>query len=546
MPVITLNWNELERLVGTRREEILKRMPMIGCDIERSDQEKISVEFFPNRPDLYSIEGVARALRGFLGIETGLKEYRSRKRDWKIFVDRSVLAVRPRIVGCVVKNLKMSDEVIISLMEVQEDLHWTIGRNRRRMAIGVHDLSKVNFPLRYTAVDSNFSFIPLDFSKEMSVAEILREHPKGKEYAFILEGKKFHPMIIDSKNEAVSFPPIINAEKTRVTEKTKDLFIDVTGFDEYVDKALKIIACMLYDRGGEIEVVEVVYPDRVEETPDLSPKRMILRKSEIFSLLGFELSDKEIIFSLEKMRFGVKIIGEEVEVIIPPYRADIMHEWDVIEDIAIGYGYERIKPEYPKTSTIGSAHEWNEIRELLREIMLGIGFLEVITFTLTSEKAYENLRRASEPWKDHVPLMHPLTIEHTMVRTEILSKLLEVIAQNKHVELPLKIFEVGDVVSGLKNRLRLCACITHPRANFAEIRSYVQAVMRELGLEWDVEEAEDPAFIEGRQGFIVAKDKKIGVFGEIHPEVLEKFGIPNPVVAFELELDKIFECGELL
>ncbi|MEM2086516.1 MAG: phenylalanine--tRNA ligase subunit beta [Archaeoglobaceae archaeon] len=546
MPVITLNWNELERLVGTNRDVILKRLPMLGCDIERSDQETLAVEFFPNRPDLYSIEGVARALRGFLGIETGLKDYKSRKGNWKIFVEKSVLAVRPRIVGCVVRNLKMSDEVIRSLMEVQEDLHWTIGRNRRRMAIGVHDLSRVNFPLKYTAVNSEFSFVPLDFAKEMSVAEILREHPKGKEYAFILEGKNAYPMIIDSKNEAISFPPIINAEKTRVTEKTTDLFIDVTGFDEYVDKALKIVACMLHDRGGEIERVEVIYPDRAEETPDLSPITLSVRKQEIFSLLGFELREPEIISSLEKMRFGAKIEGDAVEVFVPPYRADIMHEWDIIEDIAIGYGYERIKPEYPATMTIGLAHEWNELKELVREIMLGLGFLEVITFTLTSERAYANLRRSAEPWKEYVPLMHPLTIEHTLVRTEILSKLLEVIAVNKHVELPLRIFEVGDVVLGLRNRLRLCACVTHSKANFAELRSYVQAVMRELGFEWTAKESEDPAFIEGRQGEIVVKNEKVGVFGEIHPEVLENFGIPNPVVAFEIELDKLFECGELL
>ncbi|MDK2795904.1 MAG: phenylalanyl-tRNA synthetase beta chain [Archaeoglobaceae archaeon] len=546
MPVITVNWTDLERLVGASREEMLKRLPMIGCDVERSDDETLAVEFFPNRPDLYSIEGIARALRGFLGIEKGLKEYRTRRRDWKILVDKSVLSVRPRIVGCVVRNLKMSDEVIRSLMEVQEDLHWTIGRNRRRMAIGVHDLSRVNFPLRYTAVDRNFSFVPLDFSREMSIAEIFSEHPKGKEYAFILEGKDAYPMIIDAKNEAISFPPIINAEKTRVTEKTTDLFIDVTGFDEYADKALNIVACMLADRGGEIESVEIVYPDRVEETPDLSAKKIELQKSEIFSLLGFEISDSDIISALERMRFGAKINGENVEVLVPPYRADIMHPWDIIEDIAIGYGYEKIEPEYPATMTIGSEHEWNKVKELAREIMLGLGFLEVITFTLTSEKAYEKLRRKAKPWEDYVPLMHPLTVEHTIVRTEILSKLLEVIAINKHVEMPLKIFEIGDVVVGLKNRLRLCGCITHSKANFAELRSYVQAVMRELGLEWDVRDSRDPAFIEGRQGEILVNGEKIGVFGEIHPEVLENFGIRNPVTAFEIELDKVFYCGDLL
>ncbi len=546
MPVITLIWKELEALVGAKREEILKRLPMLGCDIERSDEEILAVEFFPNRPDLYSIEGVARALRGFLGIESGLKEYRTRNGNWKIFVDKSVLSVRPRIVGCVVRNLRMRDEVIRSLMEVQEDLHWTIGRNRRRMAIGVHDLSKVNFPLKYTAVGSDFSFIPLDFSRKMSISEILSEHPKGREYAFILEGKNAYPMIIDAKNEAISFPPIINAEKTRVTEKTTDLFIDVTGFDEYVDKALNIVACMLSDRGGEIETVEVVYPDRVEHTPDLSAKKLSVSKSEIFSLLGFELSDSEILSALERMRFGVSVGEDKIEVLVPPYRADIMHSWDIIEDIAIGYGYERIKPEYPATMTIGLEHEWSKVKELVKEIMIGLGFLEVITFTLTSERAYKNLRRSAKPWEDYVPLMHPLTVEHTIVRTEILSKLLELIALNRHVEMPLKVFEVGDVVVGLKNRLRLCACVVHPRANFAELRSYVQAVMRELGVEWDVKDLSDPAFIEGRQGEILVGGKSVGVFGEVHPQVLENFGIPNPVVAFEIELDSIFNCGDLL
>lgn len=546
MPVITLNWRELETLVGTRRDLILKKLPMLGCDIERFDDETISIEFFPNRPDLYSIEGVARALRGFLGIETGLKEYVAKEGNWKIIVEKSVLEVRPRIVGCVVKNLNMSDEIIRSLMEVQEDLHWTIGRNRRRMAIGVHDLEKVNFPLRYTVVKSDFSFTPLDFDKPMTIAEILDKHPKGREFGFILQGKDAYPIIIDAKNEVISFPPIINAEKTRVTERTRNIFIDVTGFDEYVDKALKIIACMLSDRGGEIEKVDIIYPEKVEKTPDLSAKKYKIRKSEIHSLLGFEISDKEIVDSLEKMRFGCVLCGEDIEVFVPPYRADIMHEWDLIEDVAIGYGYEKIVPEYPKTPGIGEAHQWNEIREVAREIMLSLGFTEVITFTLTSERSFKDLRRSANPWQDFVPLMHPLTVEHTILRIDLLSKLLEVLAVNKHCELPIKVFEVGDVVVGGKNRLNLCACIMNSKATFSEIRSIVQAVMREFGFDWRAIETEDPAFISGRQARIVVNGENVGIFGEINPEVLQNLGIPNPVIAFELELTKLFYLGELL
>ncbi len=548
MPVITIYWDELERLVGADRNEILKNLPMLGCDIERVYEDCIDVEFFPNRPDLYSIEGVARALRGFLDIERGYKSYDVRKGNWRIEVERSVLTVRPYIRGCVVRGLKMTDEVIRSLMEVQEDLHWTIGRNRRRMAIGVHDLSKINFPLTYKAVDKNFRFVPLDFERDMSVEEILREHPKGRKFAFILEGKDRFPMIVDANGEAISFPPIINAEKTRVTENTRDLFIDVTGFDEYVDKALNILATMLADRGGVIESVEVVYPDKVYISPDLSPRIMNVSKDEIYGLLGFELSDEEIKVALERMRFGVEKIDDKTfRVLIPPYRADIMHEWDIIEDIAIGYRYDRIEPEYPKTMGIGKSHPWNDLRDVVKEIMIGLGFLEVITFTLTNERVqYEWLGRKAEIWRDYVPLMKPLTEDHTILRTDLLPKLLEVLAVNKHYPMPQKIFEVGDVVVGMRNRLRLACCITHSKANFAEIRSVVQAVMRELNVDWDVEESEDRAFIEGRRANVIVNGKRVGVFGEIHPEVLEKFEIVNPVVGFELDLTDIFDCGYLL
>jgi len=548
MPVITIYWDELERLVGADRNEILKNLPMLGCDIERVYEDCIDVEFFPNRPDLYSIEGVARALRGFLDIERGYKSYDVRKGNWRIEVERSVFTVRPYIRGCVVRGLKMTDEVIRSLMEVQEDLHWTIGRNRRRMAIGVHDLSKINFPLTYKAVDKNFRFVPLDFERDMSVEEILREHPKGRKFAFILEGKDRFPMIVDANGEAISFPPIINAEKTRVTENTRDLFIDVTGFDEYVDKALNILATMLADRGGVIESVEVVYPDKIYISPDLSPRIMNVSKDEIYGLLGFELSDEEIKVALERMRFGVEKIDDKTfRVLIPPYRADIMHEWDIIEDIAIGYRYDRIEPEYPKTMGIGKSHPWNDLRDVVKEIMIGLGFLEVITFTLTNERVqYEWLGRKAEIWRDYVPLMKPLTEDHTILRTDLLPKLLEVLAVNKHYPMPQKIFEVGDVVVGMRNRLRLACCITHSKANFAEIRSVVQAVMRELNVDWDVEESEDRAFIEGRRANVIVNGKRVGVFGEIHPEVLEKFEIVNPVVGFELDLTDIFDCGYLL
>ncbi len=544
MPVVTLYWNELERMVGSDRKKILERLPMLGCDIERVFEDRIDVEFFPNRPDLYSVEGVARALRGFLDIEFGYRNYSVKSGNWKIYVDSSVDKVRPRIVGCIVKHVNVDEDILRSIIQIQEDLHWTIGRNRRKMAIGIHDLSRVHFPLRYTTVKGDFSFVPLDFRKEMSVSEILRDHPKGKEYSFILEGFSDYPMIIDAKDEVISFPPIINAEKTRVREGTSDLFIDVTGFDKNVDRALKILTAMFSDRGGTIESVEIIYPERNEVTPDMSPERLEVNRKEIESLLGLKLDDDEIKLALGRMRYGFEFRNDRIEVLVPPYRADIMHPWDVIEDIAIGYGYDRIHPRYPSTQGIGREHEWNYWRDAVREIMLGLGFTEVITFTLTNKRMlYQYMNREGKEWEDFVPLMHPLTEDHTIIRTDILPKLIELLRYNKHEAMPQMIFEVGDVVVGTRNRLRLGACITHARANFSEIRSFVQAVMHELDLEWEAKRSDDGIFIRGRGADIFVGKKKVGGFGEVSPDVLERFEITMPVSGFELDLSLLFDTG---
>ncbi len=544
MPVVTLYWDELERMVGADKKKILERLPMLGCDIERVFEDRIDVEFFPNRPDLYSVEGVARALRGFLDIEFGYPDYSVNTGNWKIYVDGKVSEVRPRIVGCVVKNINVDEDILRSIIQIQEDLHWTIGRNRRKMAIGIHDLEKVHFPLRYTAVHSDFSFIPLDFKEEMTVKEILEKHPKGVEYRFILENSRVYPMIIDARDEVISFPPIINAEKTRVKEGTSGLFIDVTGFDENVDRALKILTAMFLDRGGVVESVEIIYPERTEITPSMSPERVKVKKNEIFSLLGFEISDDEIKLALGRMRYGFEFKGDEIEVIVPPYRADIMHPWDIIEDIAIGFGYDRIPVNYPSTPGIGREHEWNYWRDVVKEIMLGLGFTEVITFTLTNQRVmYEYMNRKAKEWEDYVPLMHPLTEDHTIVRTDILPKLIELLKYNKHEAMPQMIFEVGDVVVDLKNRLRLGACITHSKANFSEVRSYVQAVMHELDIDWEARETNDGIFIKGRGAEIIVNNRKVGIFGEINPEVLEKFEITMPVTGFELDLSMLFDLG---
>ncbi len=261
MPTVEFSFSELQEFLGKRfkPEELKDKISMLGVDLEKIDNEKVVMEIFPNRPDLLSIEGFSRALKGVLDIEHGLKEYLLKESNVKLFVDDSVKNVRPYVVAAVVKNVSIDEPFLLSLMDIQEKLHMTHGRNRRKVAIGIHDLSKIEQPFTYKAVKpSEISFVPLDMRDKMNLSEILAKHPKGRDYAFTLDGKEKYPIILDKNKNVLSFPPIINGELTRVTEKTKGLFIDITGTDENAVKlALNIIVTAIADRGSEIYSVEI-------------------------------------------------------------------------------------------------------------------------------------------------------------------------------------------------------------------------------------------------------------------------------------------------
>jgi phenylalanyl-tRNA synthetase beta chain len=540
MPVITLQYKDLEKLTGTDKETIIKRVPMIGADIERVEDESIDIEFFPDRPDLYSVEGVARAMRGFLDLETGLPEYEVKPYNISISISEDILKIRPFLGCAVVRGVKFTSSSIKSLMDLQEDLHWGLGRNRKKVSIGVHDLSNVKPPFRYTAVDPDFEFVPLDYTEKMSMTEILEKHPKGTRFAHLVRNFEKYPLILDANDNVLSFPPIINGTLTSVTENTTDLFIDVTGLGEAVYTTLNIVVTSLAERGGKIEFVKVVKPDGKELLlPDLKPKARFLTKAEVKTLLGMDFSLEEIVKQLERMRFGAEAVDEETaEVRVPAYRADILHNYDLIEDIAKGYGYENIKIRIPKTYTTGKAHPISLLRSSINEIMIGLGYYEVMPFTLTSEKInFENMRR--QRTENVTCVLHPISEDQTMLRTTLLPNLLEILALNQHRELPQRIFEFGEVVSEGTTGQHLTAVSIHPQANFTEVYEVVDAVMRELMLPYEVKESEDPAFLEGRRADVYVKGRKFGVFGEFHPEVLNNFTLGYAVVGFELDLDSL-------
>ncbi len=538
MPVIKLYNADLENLTGVSIERIKERLPLMCADVERIESDSMDVEFFPNRPDLFSVEGVARTMRQFMDIKPGLATYIVAKSGIELVVAPSVLDVRPYIVCGVVRNLQFDSSTIESLMLLQEHLHRGIGRNRAKVSVGVHDLGKVKPPFRYLAVDPGFSFVPLDYEEEMSMADILERHPKGVAYKYILKDKAKYPLILDSSGGVISFPPIINAERTRVTKSTTDVFLDVTGLDANVSVALNIIACALAERGGRLESVVLRYPDAELETPSLAPKTMETSVADVNSLTGLELSSEECKKCCERMGLSANLKPDgRIEVIIPAYRFDILHPWDIIEDIAIGYGYDRIKPEIPGTMGIGEMHPIEDKMRLVREIMTGLGYFEVLTFTLTSErKQFERMMRKRHE-EEEVKVASPISTEHTMLRRTIMPNLLEILALNQHRDLPQRIFEVGPVVLNIKEKYRLAAVSTHANANFAEVKSIVDSVLKEMRMgRAKLAESEDGAFLAGRRADIIVEGERIGVFGELHPAVILNFGLDQPVVGFEVSI----------
>lgn len=287
MPVITIKFDELRKLgIELSNEEIIETLPMLGCDIEDYDDNVLKVEFFPNRPDNFSVEGISRSLKGFLGMELGIPKYTIKDSGFKVFVDEKISKIRPFIAVCIVKNLEFNEDKVKQIMEFQEDLHWVMGRDRKKVAIGLHNYDVVTPPFYYKAADpDNVAFVPLNSQEKMTLREILNKHETGRKYAHLLKQYKKYPLILDDDDNVLSMPPIINAELTKIDENTKNVLIDVTGTDfKAVMQTVNILSTSFAESGGKIETVEIIYPDKKVKTPDLTPKTKLLNVENVKKL----------------------------------------------------------------------------------------------------------------------------------------------------------------------------------------------------------------------------------------------------------------------
>lgn len=558
MPVINFTYEELFEQLGEElpKDELINILPMISSDVESYDDVEVKAEFFPNRPDYYSVEGIVRSLKGYLELEKGIPEYDVKKTDTTITVDSELENIRPYVACCMIKNVKIDDNQLRNIMEFQEHLHWVIGRDRKKVAIGIHDLDKVEGPFYYKAGNSNeTSFIPLESRENLTLNEILENHEKGEKYAKLLKEFDKYPLIVDGNGNIMSMPPIINSELTKLTTKTTNLFIDVTGTDiNAVTNALNIIAANLSENGATIETIEVNYPYHDNKTyPDFEPKIIDVHTKTAQEYIGIDLTADKIVETLEKTRFNATKINEEtVRVTVPRYRIDILHEVDIIENIALGYGFNELPAQLPDFATVANPDSKRQFDQILEQVMIGLSFTEIKSLMLTSEtQHYTKLRKEVE--EDRVTVAQPITQDRTMIRKSLINSLLEFLEDNKHEELPQKIFEIGDVAYINENAetkmvtvKKLAAAQISSVANFTTIKSIVESFVANMGFEMELEDHDDSAFIKGRCAKFTTKplNKNTpftfkGYFGEIHPEVLTNFELEYPVIAFEVEFSEV-------
>lgn len=550
MAVITLPRKRFEKEIGKLDDNLEKQIAMFGTPIEKISKDEIQIEIFPDRPDLLSYHSFKRAFFSFIEKRKKPKKYKIHKpeKKYKVTVDSSVKDVRPYTACAIVKGLKLDDEKIKELIEVQEKLHLTIGRKRKKAAIGIYPLEKISLPITFKALEPDkIRFTPLESNKELSGLEILQKHPTGKEYSNLLAGKMKFPIFMDSKKKILSMPPIINSKHTgKVNEKTRDVFVECSGFDfKTLEKCLNIIVSILSEMGGKIYQMNLKGmkgKDVKNKTPDFSSEKFSLNPKNAERLLGIELSDKEIKKLLRKM----EIEYNKGTAKIPVWRTDIMHEVDLIEDIAIAYGYDNLEPDIPDISTIGKENEEEIYKRKISEILSGIRFLEISNYHLTNERdQIKNMGLKSQD--KNAPKIEESKTEFDMLRENLTHKTLKILSENIDAEYPQKTFEIGRVFSSTEKQEVIendNLCIAISPGNYTEIKQTLEYLFKMLGLEKpDVSEPKETEkhFIDGRTAEIKIGKKSIGIMGEVHPRILSNWKIKMPVALLEINLEEVFE-----
>lgn len=569
MPVVDVDPDALRRLAGVPdkpERELLDDLFALGLEFEgRTEDDELQLEFAPDRLDRLSVEGVARSLRYQYGEDRGIHQPRINAPSWTITVDESVPDDRPYVTGAIIRNIKLTEDSLGSLIQLQEKLHATMGRQRVKGAIGVHDLAMLKgnqtgdtdrSTITYRGVEADADrFVPLESDTDMTPAEVLDEHPTGQTYADIVDDYEAMPTIYDDIG-LFSFPPIINGKRTEVSESSRDLLIELTGTDQWtIDKMLAIICYALDARGATVEAVDVEYPDHTLERPDLGTKQKDLDHEAIERTLGVELSGTTVTDLLERAGLDAEpretASGLTYTVSIPAYRVDILHPVDIIDDIGRAFGFNDLDPHYPDVSTVGSRHEQSRFERAVRGLLVGSGFEDQLNFNLISHE--DNFARmnigsgdSSIGGGEPATIREPYSEEYEIVRTWVLPSLLMVLENNTHRRYPQDLAEIGVTTridrsepTDVHESRSVGAVLARTDATYEDAKSKLEIIARRLAVPLSTKPASHPSFIDGRTATIDFGTGQAGVIGELHPSVIVEHDIEVPVAAFEFDLAEL-------
>ncbi len=522
MPTIKVSYDDLMKLSGIKMDidELSDALFMLKTELEsvEGDILELSVDD-SERPDLWSAEGIARALRYYTGKEAGVWKVEVRTSDYTLRNEEP--SSRPYIIAAVVKGVNLGEKGYEQLIQLQEKIMTSYGRKRKRLAVGTSRADKISFPLVYREVDpDSVSFRPLNEDREYTLEEVLRYTEKGREYAHLLEGYKKYPVILDSEGRVVTFPPIINSDDLgRITPETRDIFVDVTGSHlPSMITALNVIVSALVERGGEVYSVEV----NGVKYPDLSPREIEVPVERMLKIGG--ISKEEFYRGIE--RSGFEIRGNRV--VYPAYRGDIRHWRDILEDVLSSINYNTLTPEIPSIFTEGRLNYETAVTDAIRDILVGAGGEEVQTFTLTDPKLFKIVGLGYS-----IEVENPVSRSHSILRSSLIPGLLYLLSKNTDTHYPQKPFEVGEIYTP-ERKLAVSMFVAGPEVTYTSARQVFDYLSSKM--EWNVvlSETEHPAFIEGRTAKIEGDVR--GFIGEVHPRILKELKIYVPVSGFEIIL----------
>src|SRR3989344_2440147 len=550
MPTIEISHQNLCKFIGRKISipQLELDFPYAKCELKEKEGDLLKVEMADtNRPDLWGPEGIAREMKGHYGIQTGLASFKIYPSKYALHVDKAALAYRPYVACAVVKNCKITDQAIKDMIQWQEKLSETFGRRRKELSIGIYDFDKITWPVRYVMADPDKkTFVPLEMSQALSLRQILSKHPKGLDYGHLLQGLKKFPLFIDSANEILSMPPIINSNHTgKVSSETKNLFIECTGQTwKTVHTALAILAANFHDQGCRIESVMIHNPKKKVVTPDYTPSKISVSMDYVRQLTGLELSKEQTVKLLKKARYDAKVQGKNLIAQYPAYRQDLLHPADVVEDALVQYGFNHIQPEPPQLITTGNMQPIEELSKHVAEILIGLGGQEILSYTLTNKEfLFQHMNLQVQP---HIEIDNAVSKNWSIFRTWVLPSVMEFLNRNKMREYTQQVFEIGEVVlpdakaeTRSANPTRLCWAKISTDADYTHAKQTLDYLFGQLGLEYTIEETQHTSFISGRVGRVVVKGKKVAYLGEVHPQVLENWGSEMPVCAFELNLSAL-------